>query len=81
VMVSHEDHKPVTTQLFPSDDPYLISDTVFAVKDELVVEFKTLKGDPKAELEMEYNFVLAPRDTRGDGTARAVAGVTDAARL
>jgi len=60
LMITAPDYKPVTTQIFPSDDPYLVSDTVFAVKDDLVVEFKPRKGDPKAELDLEYNVVLAP---------------------
>ncbi|KAL9094932.1 MAG: hypothetical protein Q9165_002882 [Trypethelium subeluteriae] len=62
LMVSHDLFKPVTTQIFPKDDPYLETDTVFAVKDDLVVDFKPLQGDPKASLELEYNVKLAPRD-------------------
>lgn len=80
IMVTHPEHKPVTTQLFPSDDPYITSDTVFAVKDDLVVEFKPLEGDKTATLQMEYNFVL-PADTKGAGTRRSAAGATDSARL
>jgi catechol 1,2-dioxygenase len=60
LMISADDHIPVTTQIFPKDDPYLTTDTVFAVKDDLVVDFKPLQGDPKAALELEYNMVLAP---------------------
>jgi len=62
LMVSADEYKPVTTQIFPKDDPYLITDTVFAVKDDLVVDFKPLEGDPKAKLELEYNVILAPKD-------------------
>jgi catechol 1,2-dioxygenase len=32
---------------------------VFAVKDELSVEFVPRKGDPQAALELEYNVTLA----------------------
>lgn len=80
-MVTAADHKPVTTQLFPSDDPYITSDTVFAVKDDLVVEFKPLEGDETAKLEMEYNFVLPGNDTKGAGTTRSATGAADSARL
>jgi hypothetical protein len=52
----------VTTQIFPSDDQYLTTDTVFAVKDDLVVEFKPLEGDDKATLDLEYNVRLAPKE-------------------
>jgi len=61
LMISHPDYKPVTTQLFPKDDPYLTSDSVFAVKDDLVVDFKPKEGDPKATLDLEYNVTLAPK--------------------
>jgi protocatechuate 3,4-dioxygenase beta subunit len=69
LMISAEESnfKPVTTQIFPKDDPYLTTDSVFAVKDDLVVDFvpisgKWKEGFPKAELELEYNVFLVPRD-------------------
>lgn len=62
LMISHDSYKPVTTQIFPKDDPYLTTDTVFAVKPDLVVDFKPLQGDPKATLELEYDVKLAPKD-------------------
>ena len=40
----------------------MATDTVFAVKDDLVVDFKPLKGDDQAELELNYNVILAPKD-------------------
>lgn len=60
LMISRDGYIPVTTQIFPKDDPYLETDSVFAVKDDLVVDFKPLQGDPNAKLELEYNIVLAP---------------------
>lgn len=60
LQVTHPDFRSCTTQLFPRDDPWLASDTVFAVKPDLVVDFRPLAGDPDAELELEYDFVLAP---------------------
>lgn len=75
--ISQEDYKPVTTQLFPRDDPYLESDTVFAVKDDLVIDFYPSKGDPKAELDLEYNIILAPKDVKGaSGTSTSTIGLT-----
>ncbi|KAI0009172.1 aromatic compound dioxygenase [Xylariaceae sp. FL0662B] len=65
IMVTHPDYKGCTTQLYPKDDPWLATDTVFAVKDDLVVDFKPLKGDDKAELELNYNVILAPKDYEG----------------
>lgn len=60
--ITAADYKPVTTQIFPSDDPFLTSDTVFAVKHDLVVDFKPRLDDPKAQLDLEYNVRLAPKD-------------------
>jgi hypothetical protein len=62
-MISASGYKQVVTQIFPSDDPYLTNDTVFAVKPDLVVDFKPLKGDSKATRDLEYNIVLAPKDS------------------
>lgn len=61
LMVSAGDkYKPVTTQLFPRDDPYVQSDTVFAVKDDLLIDFHPKTDDPKATLDLEYNITLMP---------------------
>jgi len=60
LMVTAEGYIPVTTQIFPKDDPYLVTDTVFAVKDDLVIDFTPREGDPKAKLDLEYNVILAP---------------------
>ncbi|KAI1079863.1 aromatic compound dioxygenase [Whalleya microplaca] len=65
IMVTHPDYKGCTTQLYPKNDPWLATDTVFAVKDDLVVDFKPLKGDDKAELELDYNVILAPGNYTG----------------
>ncbi|KAK4128086.1 Intradiol ring-cleavage dioxygenase-like protein [Parathielavia appendiculata] len=65
IMVTHPDFQGCTTQLYPSDDPWIKSDTVFAVKDDLVVDFKPIQGDDKAVLELEYNVNLAPKGYKG----------------
>ncbi|KAJ4421345.1 hypothetical protein N0V85_000216 [Neurospora sp. IMI 360204] len=65
IMVTHPEYQGCTTQLFPSDDPWITNDTVFAVKDDLVVTFKPLEGDEKAVLELEYNVNLAPKGFKG----------------
>ena len=71
--VTHEGYRPVTTQLYPRDDPYVPNDTVFAVKDDLLVDFAPRDGDPHAQLELEYHVKLAPRRRPSapmDGVAR-----------
>ncbi|EAA28451.1 aromatic compound dioxygenase [Neurospora crassa] len=65
IMVTHPEYQGCTTQLYPSDDPWITNDTVFAVKDDLVVTFKPIEGDEKAVLELEYNVNLAPKGFKG----------------
>ncbi|KIV79526.1 hypothetical protein PV11_07082 [Exophiala sideris] len=58
LMVSADGYKSVTTQLYPRDDQYVTSDSVCAVKDDLLLDFKPAK-DSKAELDLEYNVTLS----------------------
>lgn len=60
--MQRDGYKPVTTQIFDSEDPYLKDDSVFAVKDSLVVEFKKIEGNPKAVRELEYPIFLGPAE-------------------
>jgi hypothetical protein len=64
-MITADGYKDVVTQIFPSDDPWLETDTVFAVKDDLVVDFKP-STDPKAERDLTLNITLAPKPIPGD---------------
>lgn len=61
----------MVTQIYPKDDPWLSTDTVFAVKDDLVVDFVPLKELPAnmpvhkgpggpAVRELALDIVLAP---------------------
>jgi catechol 1,2-dioxygenase len=80
--MTHPDYKPCTTQIYPNDDPYLETDTVFAVKDDLVVDFKPRHGDPKAELDLEYNIILAPKSFEGvTSTSQSTIGLQEHAKL
>ncbi|EER23740.1 hypothetical protein D8B26_001877 [Coccidioides posadasii str. Silveira] len=58
LIAQHKDYKPITTQIFDSEDKYLANDSVFAVKHSLVVEFKPLQGDDKATREVQYDLKL-----------------------
>ena len=62
--ISGEGYKPCTTQIYPADDPYLTTDSVYAVKDDLVVNFTELKGDEKATRELVLNLCLAPVESQ-----------------
>ena len=67
IMVTHEDYIGVTAQLYPRDDEYLESDTVFAVKDDLVLDFKPVENEKNgAVLDVEYNVRLANKSYKPD---------------
>ncbi|KAK8221361.1 Intradiol ring-cleavage dioxygenase [Phyllosticta capitalensis] len=61
-LVSAPGYKPIVTQIFDRRDKYITNDSVFAVKDDLVVDFVPRKGDPKAQFELAYDFKLASYD-------------------
>lgn len=59
MMITHPEYIGVTAQLYPNDDPWLETDTVCAVKDDLLLDFKPAKNDPKgATLDVEYDVRL-----------------------
>ena len=61
LQVTAEGYTPVTTQIFDKHAKYLEDDAVFAVKDDLLVEFVPRTGDPKASIQVEYNITLSPK--------------------
>ncbi|KAK4692705.1 catechol 1,2-dioxygenase, partial [Lecanoromycetidae sp. Uapishka_2] len=73
-IVSAKDYLPVTTQIFDRNDKYLSNDSVFAVKDSLVVDFLPRMGDLKAKFELQYNFRLA---TLEEANKNSVLGTTE----
>ncbi|GAQ39110.1 hypothetical protein AtubIFM56815_007598 [Aspergillus tubingensis] len=58
IIATYDGYKPLTTQIFDSKDKYLTNDSVFAVKDSLIVDFVPRKGDPQAGLELNYDVKL-----------------------
>lgn len=73
--VLKEGFKPITTQIFDKDSKYLDDDSVFAVKDSLVVEFVPREGDSQAKKELKYDLLVAPISAGGVGTQPAPAGI------
>lgn len=76
-------YKPVTTQIFDKDSKYLEDDSVFAVKDQLTVEFAPLKEkknasqerDKQATLELVYDVKMAGLSEKGEsGVGLVTAG-------
>ncbi|KAL1301989.1 hypothetical protein AAFC00_002443 [Neodothiora populina] len=58
ILAQCEGHKPIITQIFDKDSKFLDDDSVFAVKDALVVTFDPRKGDKLAQYELHYDVVL-----------------------
>ncbi|KAG9780808.1 putative dioxygenase, partial [Aureobasidium melanogenum] len=66
LIVLVEGYKPITTQIFDKKSKYLDNDSVFAVKDSLIVDFVPRKGDDKAQLELHYDINMAPISAKGE---------------
>ncbi|KAG9201246.1 hypothetical protein G6514_005977 [Epicoccum nigrum] len=83
LMVSAEGFKPLITQLYPRDDQWVQNDTVFAVKDDLLLDFEPSKDD-KAKHDLTYNITLAPtyqKTGRLDGIPRLPNVFDESSRL
>lgn len=50
------------TQVFDRRDKHIEDDSVFAVKESLIIDFNPRQGDPKADFEVSYDFRLASYD-------------------
>ncbi len=69
MMITHDDYIGVTAQLYPNDDRWLETDTVCAVKDDLLLDFQPAKNDPHgAVLDCEYNVRLLSKKYKPDST-------------
>ncbi|EXJ93936.1 hypothetical protein A1O1_02329 [Capronia coronata CBS 617.96] len=66
LIVLIEGYKPITTQIFDKQSKYLENDSVFAVKDSLVVEFVPRKNDDQAKYELRYDIMMAPINHTGE---------------
>lgn len=67
-------YKPIVTQLFDRTSKYIEQDSVFAVKENLIVDFKPLKDDPKADFGLPHDFKMASFE---DAKKHSVAGATE----
>lgn len=73
-IIKAANYQPVVTQIFDRTDKYLACESVFAVKDSLIVELAPRQGDQKADFELQYDFRLA---TFEDAKKHSVAGTTE----
>jgi protocatechuate 3,4-dioxygenase beta subunit len=78
-------YQQVVSHVFVKGDPYIDSDTVFAVKDSLIAEFKKVDsadearkiGMPNPFLRLDWDFRLAPA---GAGKTRTAIAASDAVK-
>ncbi|KAJ5684421.1 uncharacterized protein N7477_000766 [Penicillium maclennaniae] len=73
IIVTRDGYRPLTTQIFDSKDKYLTNDSVFAVKDSLIVDFVERKGDPQAGLELKYDVKLVGDTPKAEAIKEASA--------
>ena len=61
-MVRKEGYSSLITQLYDRNDPYTKDDSVFAVKDALVIDYAPApsEGGHGTKFELVYNITLAP---------------------
>ena len=67
-------YRPIVTQIFDRTDKYCGNDSVFAVKESLIVDFQPLKGNEKAQFELPYDFRMASFE---DAQENSVVGATE----
>lgn len=58
-IISAPGYKPIVTQIFDRRDEHIDDDSVFAVKDSLIIDFRPIEGDPRAQFDLLYDFRLA----------------------
>lgn len=77
LIVMIDGYKPVTTQIFDRKSEYLDNDSVFAVKDSLVVDFAPRENDDQATLELKYDIgMVANGQASAEGTLLAPSGAS-----
>ncbi|PSK60203.1 hypothetical protein B9Z65_1101 [Elsinoe australis] len=77
-IVSAPGYKPLITQIFDRRDEYITNDSVFAVKDSLIVDFEPFKGDPKADFKLDYDFKLASYEDAAKNGAKGATAMSSA---
>lgn len=68
-------YKTIITQIFDGRDKHIKNDTVFAVKDSLIVDFVPKEGDPKAQFDLKYDFKLASYEAAKKGDMKGATEV------
>lgn len=58
-MIQAPGYKTIITELFDRRDKHVFDDSVFAVRNSLVVDFLPLEDNPKAQFQLQYDFKLA----------------------
>ena len=72
-IVKADGYRPLVTEVFPEDDPYLDQDTVFGVREDLVMRYQNMPAGsfpetgyalsgkvPDAYLKVEFDLTLVP---------------------
>ncbi|MCA8882086.1 MAG: hydroxyquinol 1,2-dioxygenase [Rhodobacteraceae bacterium] len=60
-ILSKDGYRPLISQIYDSSSKWLDNDSVFAVKDSLVGEFKPAGDELDTDLHVQFDFVLKPQ--------------------
>ena len=59
-MIQKDGYRRLISQVFDSRDKYLDNDSVFAVKESLIGEYRPAAPELAADLHIQFDFVLSP---------------------
>lgn len=65
MMVNREGYRPLISQIYDSSSEYLDNDSVFAVKEELIGEFRKAPEGADTDLVLRFDFVLPRQEASG----------------
>ncbi len=63
IIINRDGYRPLISQIYDSESPHLDDDSVFAVKEELIGEFRKAPQGADTDLVLRFDFVL-PRTSR-----------------
>ncbi len=63
-ILSKDGYRPLISQIYDSSSDWLDNDSVFAVKDSLVGEFRKAGDDLDTDLHVQFDFVLKAEETQ-----------------
>lgn len=64
MMVTREGYRPLISQIYDSESAHLDEDSVFAVKEDLIGEFRKAAEGFGTDLHLQFDFILPPAEAQ-----------------